>query len=127
MDAEVLRGRDVHPTDVQRASIHGFSLRIGRRATLIPESDGGVHGIFMRLSHDEIDRLYAEQTVSAYRPEAVECELASGSHEAALCFNLPEPPRPDERNPDYALRLRDLARRLDLPTAYVERIAAHAS
>jgi hypothetical protein len=73
MDADLLRARGAVPTDVQHASIRGFSLRIGARATLVP-------------------------------------------------VNLPEPPRDDERNDAYAVRLEELARRLHLPGTYVERI-----
>ena len=76
----------------------------------------------MDLSHDEIDRLYAEPTVSMYRAEAVIADLDDGSREAALCFNLPEPPAPNDRNEDYAQRLRELARRFNLPREYVEGI-----
>jgi len=32
------------------------------------------------------------------------------------------PPSPEEANSDYAAKLRDLARRLELPSDYVERI-----
>lgn len=123
MDAEALRGREVHPMDIRRASVRGFSLRIGQRATLIPEANDHAWGVMMRLSHDEIDHLYADPSVSVYRAEAVLCDLDDGAREAALCFNLPAPPRPDERNPEYAQQLRNLARRLELPPAYVDRIA----
>jgi hypothetical protein len=41
---------------------------------------------------------------------------------AALCYNLPEPPPPDERNADYATTLRALAQRLGLPSEYVASI-----
>ncbi len=77
----------------------------------------------MELSQDEIERLYAEPSVQIYRPEAVLAELDDGSRVATLCFNLPVPPAPDERNEEYAQRLRDLARRLELPGNYIERIA----
>ena len=77
----------------------------------------------MDLSHDEIERLYAEASVQIYRPEAVLAELDDGSRVATLCFNLPEPPALDERNEEYAQRLRDLARRLELPADYIDRIA----
>jgi hypothetical protein len=122
MDADVLRARQLAPVDVQFAVVSGFSLRIGRRASLVPDSAGEVHGVFMRLSHREIDQLYSDKSLAAYRPEAVDCVLASGSLAPALCFNLPEAPSPRERNPEYAGRLQELARRLGLPTSYIERI-----
>jgi hypothetical protein len=122
MDPDALRQRGVHPTDVRRGCVQGFELRIGQRATLVPDSNSRVHGMLMSLSHDEIDRLYAEPSVSSYRPEAVGCELEDGSRAPALCFNLTEPPSPHERNAEYAERLRGLARRLELPASYVDGI-----
>jgi hypothetical protein len=67
-------------------------------------------------------RLYAEPSVAAYRPEPVVARLASDEEVAALCYNLPVPPKPDERNPDYAAKLRELGRRPGLPDHYVESI-----
>jgi hypothetical protein len=76
----------------------------------------------MKLTHAEIEKLYSEPSVRAYRPEAVTAELADGSRVAALCFNLPDLPGAEETNPEYAARLRDLARRLGFPSDYVDRI-----
>ena len=58
-----------------------------------------------------------------YRPEAVIAELNDATRIPALCFNLPEPPQPDESNEEYAQKLRLLARRLGLPEGYIEHIA----
>jgi hypothetical protein len=123
MDADVLREHGAHPTGACRVSVPGFSLVIGQRATLVPDPEGRVYGMLMDLSSGEIERLYSEPSVRMYRPEAVLAELDDGSPVAALCFNLPEPPPPDERNEGYAQRLRDVARRLALPESYVERIS----
>ena len=122
MDAEALRAQGISPTSPRRGRVQGYSLRIGQRATLIPDPHGCVYGVLMDLSHNEIERLYAEPSVRVYRPEAVVAELDDGSRVATLCFNLPEPPGLDERNDMYAQRLRDLASRLELPVTYVERI-----
>jgi hypothetical protein len=46
----------------------------------------------MELTHDEIESLYSEASVRAYRPEAVLCELGDGSRVPALCFNLLKKP-----------------------------------
>jgi len=43
----------------------------------------------MDLPHSEMDRLYAEPSVAAYRPEAALAEHTDGSRIAALCFSLP--------------------------------------
>jgi len=122
MDADALRARGAEPAGIQVASVPGFALRVGRRATLVPATGERAHGVLMELSHDELDRLYAEPSVRAYRPEAVLTELADGARVPALCYNLAVPPTPDEANPEYAAKLRDLARRLALPDDYVARI-----
>lgn len=76
----------------------------------------------MELSHEEIERLYAEPSVRMYRPEALVVELVDGVQVPALCFNLQITPQPEELNDAYAQKLRDLARRLGLPADYVDRI-----
>jgi len=122
MDADLLRTKGVEPVKIRPACAPGFALRIGQRATLLRNPDARAYGILMELTHDEIDQLYSEASVCAYRPEAVLCELGDGSRVPALCFNLIVPPSPEEANSEYAAKLRDLARRLGLPSDYVESI-----
>lgn len=122
MDADLLRAKNVSPKNIRSASVTDFALRIGQRATLLPAEGARSYGILMELEHAEIDTLYSEPSVSAYRPEAVIAELADGSVVPALCFNLVVPPAPTEANADYAAKLHLLARRLALPNEYVERI-----
>lgn len=123
MDAQLLRARGLHPQDERPARIDGFGLRIGKRATLVPDARGCVHGMLMDLTHAEIEALYSEPSVQVYRAEAVLAKPGASSEIAALCFNLPEPPEASERNADYAARLAELAHRLGLPADYVARIS----
>lgn len=74
--------------------------------------------MIMRLSHAELDELYSEPSVSAYRPEPVLAQLAVGSAELALCFNLPTP-EAASGNPQYAAALQIVARKMGLPETYV--------
>lgn len=122
MDGDLLLSKGAHPTHARPACVRGFALRIGQRATLIPNAESSAHGIIMELSHAEIEQLYSEASVSAYRPEAVLAQLTDGSYVPALCFNLVVPPAPEEANSAYAMKLRELARRLKLPSGYVESI-----
>jgi Gamma-glutamyl cyclotransferase, AIG2-like len=123
MDQQLLEAKGVHPTDIRLAVVSGFVLRIGARAALVPTPASQVHGLLMRLSHADIEKLYAEPSVRAYRPEPVLAVTApNGTAVAALCYNLPEPPSPVERNAEYASKLRSLAERVGLPTDYVESI-----
>lgn len=122
MDRELLDGKGIRPAYTRLAAVPGFVLRIGARATLVPTPDGEVHGLLMKLTHAELEKLYAEPGVQAYRPEPVLAVIRNGATVAALCYNLPEPPAPDERNADYAIKLRALAQRIGLPPDYVASI-----
>jgi len=122
MDAELLAGKGVSPVNIRPASVPGFVLRIGQRATLLRQPNSRAHGMLMELTHKEIDFLYSEASVSAYRPEAVLVELDDGSRVPALCFNLVVPPAPEEANSEYAAKLSALARRLKLPADYIAAI-----
>jgi hypothetical protein len=122
MDAQVLRAKGFSPVAARPACVQAAALRIGRRATLIPDVSSRVYGFVMELSHAELDQLYSEPSVRDYRPEAVLAHANDGSAVPALCFNLPTPPPPGESNADYASKLRDLAKRLQLPAEYVASI-----
>ena len=122
MDDSLLQEKGVTPRDGRRASVQDFSLAIGARATLVPLPRGTVHGVVFRLTHTEIDALYSDASVHVYRPEAVLAHVEDGTTVPALCFSLPLPPSPHERNADYAARLRSLAGRIGLPRDYVSSI-----
>jgi hypothetical protein len=122
MDEALLREKGTNPMNRRTALLENFALRIGDRATLVPCSGQTVHGVLYHLTHAEVDALYAEASLSLYRPEAVAAQPADGSVVPALCFNLPAPPSIDERNPQYASKLRELAARLGLPPSYVASI-----
>jgi hypothetical protein len=119
MDEELLRFKGLQPEGAEHAAVEGFALRIGQRAALVPTPGGRVHGVVFSLTLNELERLYSEPSVQAYKPQAVLAQLASGGDVAALCYNLPEPPLPTERNPEYASKLRAVARKVGLPSEYV--------
>ena len=122
MDETLLQAKGITLPNLRVASVPGFQLRIGTRATLVPAPSGRVFGLIASLSHNELERLYSEPSVQAYRPEAVLAYLTNGETLAALCFNLVEPPSSDEHNLDYASKLRSLAERLNFPSDYVSSI-----
>ena len=119
MDAAAVAAQGFDPRDPRLARVDGMALRLGARATLVPAPGGVVHGVVMALTHAEIDRLYAEPSVAAYRAEPVTAVLKEGRSVAALCFNLPEAPAAGASNPDYAAKLGIVARRLGLPEDYI--------
>jgi len=122
MDRQVLEDKGIRPTDIRLAAVPGFVLRIGARAALVPAPAGEVHGVLMKLSQADLEKLYADPGVQAYRPEPVLAVARDATTVAALCYNLPEAPSPDEHNADYAARLQALARRIGLPDDYVASI-----
>jgi hypothetical protein len=122
MDEALLCGKGLNPVNSRKAQVQGMALRIGERATLVADPGGVTHGFLMELTHDEIDKLYSEPSVAMYRPEPVTAQLADNSHVAALCFNLPTALTLGAANPKYAAELRELGRRLGLPSKYVENI-----
>ena len=122
MDESLLRSKGVTHPDLRPAALNGYQLRIGNRATLIPVEGGIVYGLVASLSHDKVEQLYSEPSVQDYKPEAVLVHLSDGNRLPALCFNLPEPPSEEERNAEYAAKLRELARRLNFPDEYVQSI-----
>jgi hypothetical protein len=119
MDQDLLRSKGCMPEGVERASVPGLALRIGQRAALAPDGAARAHGIVMSLTLAELERLYSEPSVRAYQPQAVLAHLASGGIIAALCYNLPDPPAPNDRNPEYASKLRAVAQKVGLPADYV--------
>ncbi|WFU14375.1 gamma-glutamylcyclotransferase family protein [Bradyrhizobium sp. CB3481] len=122
MDPEGLEAKGLRPVNVRQAFIERFTLRLGDRATLLPDPNGRVYGITATLTHTELDRLYSGPSVSAYRPEPVLAQFANGTAELALCFNLPTIPQEKSTNPSYAADLRAVARKMGLPESYVASI-----
>jgi hypothetical protein len=122
MDEGLLREKGLKPENRRVASVEGFRLVIGERATLVRCEGASVYGVVYTLARGEVEALYSEESVSAYRPEVVSARAADGGVARALCFNLPAPPSVDERNTQYASKLREFASRAGLPDEYVSSI-----
>ena len=123
MDESLLQAKGVNPQHRRVAALENFRLVIGERATLVPSAGETVHGVIFSLTHAEIDSLYTDASVSVYRPEAVSVTVANDVRVPALCFNLPRAPAANERNPEYAAKLKKLAERVGLPAEYIDTIA----
>ncbi|WP_282607724.1 gamma-glutamylcyclotransferase family protein [Pelagibius sp. Alg239-R121] len=121
MDREALLTEGYHPGPAVLASLSGYALHIGQRATLVPSSGRTAWGMMMALPAGEIERLYSGASVSAYRPEAVLVKSAEGTPVPALCYNLM---RLEESAPnrDYARKLAAVAARLALPEVFIAEI-----
>ena len=127
MDPDVLRAKGLHPVNTRRASVEGLALQLGDRATLVPEPGACAHGMLISLTHEELDQLYAEPSVAAYRPEPVLATLSDGKPVAALCFNLPSVSEQAQSNSEYATKLRTVAQKLGLPPDYVANIGRNSN
>ncbi len=123
MDETLLQAKGTEPQQGRLATLENFRLVIGERATLIPSAGEIVHGVIFSLTQAELDLLYAEASVSVYRPEAVSARVASGEIVPALCFNLPTPLAATQGNPQYAAKLKEVAERVGLPAEYIATIA----
>jgi len=122
MDEALLRAKGITSPNLRVAFVPGFQLRIGNRATLVSIPAKRVFGVVASLSHSELEHLYSEPSVQAYKPEAVLAHLLNGEILPVLCFNLVESPSADEHNSEYAARLRALASQLQFPIDYVSSI-----
>ena len=123
MDSDILRESNVAPFNPRRAYVDDFALRIGQRATLLPLAGARAYGMLIALTHSELEQLYTAPGLDQYRPEAVLAQPLEGQSSPALCYNLGEAPRPDERNPDYAVRLRRVLSKPEFPAEYVASVS----
>jgi AIG2-like family len=121
MDADLLRGRGASPQAVAPAYVDGFRLQLGERADLVSDAFHRTYGVLMNLTDAEVDRLYEDPTVRAYRPQIVTAHrIQDGGAVVARCYTLPEGTQPTPPNPAYLERLREIGRRAGLPTAYLD-------
>jgi hypothetical protein len=121
MDEDLLRQQGLAPTRERVAAVADYDIRIGRRATMVPQDGSSVWGVAFDLTPAEIERLYEEPSVRDYRPEAVLATSTESGAFAALCYTIEaEPDAP--ANQDYAAKLVALAKRLGLPDKYRRRL-----
>lgn len=118
MDQKALEAQNLHPGNARMASVSGYKLHIGKRATLSPEEGAEAWGMVIGLPIQEAEQLYAEPSVADYKPEAVLAQTTDGQQIAALCYNLIDPGT-GETNKTYAGTLHALGEQLGLPGPYV--------
>jgi hypothetical protein len=106
VDKSLLRAQGLQPQGGEQATVEGFALQIGRRATLVPSGNRTVHGVMFSLTLAELNKLYSDPSVAAYMPHAVLARLPDGQPVPALCYSLriPRPPNPiRSTSPNFAL------------------------
>lgn len=121
MDESLLASKGVRPTESTIGYVDGFVLHIGKRATLLPEANSRAYGVLMKITSEELEALYSEQSVADYIAEPVVVKLPGDTRVSAVCFNLPAA-RLAGTNPEYAVALLTLATKLGLPDSYLGHI-----
>ncbi len=71
MDESILRQSGVAPVNPRRAYVDNFALRIGQRATLVPQPGARAFGTLLALTHANLHGLYSAPGLEHYRAETV--------------------------------------------------------
>jgi len=121
MDEGLLASKGVCATESTVGYVDGFSLHIGKRATLLPEADSRAYGVLMTITPQEADALYSEASVADYVADPVVVNLPENKQVSAVCYNLPAA-KLTGTNPEYAAALLTLATALSLPDSYLRHI-----
>ena len=121
MDESLLASKDVRPAESTIGYVDGFSLHIGKRATLLPEANSRAYGVLMKITSEDAAALYSEPSVADYVAEPVVVKLPGNIQVSAVCYNLPAA-RLTGTNPEYAAALLTLATKLGLPDSYLGHI-----
>jgi hypothetical protein len=122
MDDTMLRGAGVTPHAPRKARADGYALKIGKRATLVKAPGSSAWGMVYALMPDDLAKLYGGPGLEVYRPEEIEVTLENRAIIPARVYNLSHPPAPDERNPEYAEKLRAAMTRMGFPAGYIASI-----
>ena len=125
MDESLLAAQGIRPSDPEIGHVDGFRLRIGQRASLLPEPSARAYGMLMSLAPADLASLYSGHGLADYVAEPVTVTVADGRQVRAACYNLPAA-RLAGTNPDYAAALLALASRLGLPDSYLRQIRTAA-
>jgi len=123
MDTALLEEMNLKPVALGPAALHEYQLRIGNRATLLPNAGSISYGMLIELSDDDLAILYSSPGVSDYEPEIVETvRLRDGTTQSALCYTLPADKVGAEFNAEYAKKLSTLLIRLGFPADYASAV-----
>lgn len=121
MDESLLASKGVSASTSSVGYVDGYGLRIGRRATLVPDHANRAYGVLMTLRAADVRALYSDESVADYVPESVSVVLPDGTVESAVCYNVPTREL-EEANSEYANSLLILAAKLGLPDDYLQQI-----
>ena len=66
MDESLLASKGVSPSKATVGYVDGYSLRIGRRATLVPDDTNRAYGVLMALRADDVRALYSDKSATTF-------------------------------------------------------------
>lgn len=121
MDEALLRKKGVNPLKPMLAFVENFGLRIGERATLVKADGERAYGLIMSLSEQDLNILYGDKSVADYVPENIIAISSSNEPINVICYNLPLE-KLSGQNRQYAESLIIVAKKVGLPTKYVNTI-----
>ena len=121
INRDVLSNAGVVPEVVEVAHLSGFDIRIEPLANLVPSNHATIYGILARVTHAELERLYALDWVGEYLPEAVLADTADGKAVPALCYFSTRTDR-SPADADYVDRIARIAEEYGFPRWYVDRV-----
>ena len=119
MDPDVLRGHGVDCGEGRRARVDGHALRIGERATLVPQDGAHAYGMAYGLEAAQLQALYSADGLESYAPTLVTVHFDDGQSAPAECWVLAQAPDANAHNPEYVRKLRAVLTKLHLPADYV--------
>ncbi len=124
INKDVLAASGFVPGNVETARVWGFDIRIAPLANLVRSDRHCVYGIVCETTHAELDRLYGQDWVACYLPEAVIAETAGGGLVPALCYIAPSPAAAPAAS-GYIDRIVTPAREHGFPEWYIDRIESY--
>jgi hypothetical protein len=121
MDRSLIASKGIIPSRATDGFVDGYALRIGSRATLVPDAGSRAYGVLMTIRAEDASTLYSDESVADYVPESVSVTLLDGTVQSAVCYNLPQD-KLAGANAQYATALLTLARDLGFPEDYLRQI-----
>jgi hypothetical protein len=121
INRQVLAAVGLVPDRVEVVRLWGFDIHYQPLITLVPSDRTCVYGIICETTHAELDRLYHQEWLGTYLPEAVIVQTQEGRLLPALSYIAPEGPAATPAG-DYVDRITGPARDYGFPDWYVKHL-----
>ena len=121
INRDVLKQAGYVPDRFEVARLNGFDIQIRPLANLVRSGRHCVYGIVAPATHEQLRRLYSQDWVGTYLPEAVLIQTEDGRLMPALCYIAPPAPAAPAAA-DYVERIAGPAREYGFPDWYVARL-----